>query len=105
MAMLLDTRISNNVIFRRRQAAGFMKAGDRVTVIGIPPDARDDEVLPTRSVFEKCLGRSFTVTAVEDVDGSPRRLARLEVGAVLDEPPWRHTIWVEEEYLRIELPI
>jgi hypothetical protein len=36
------------------------------------------------------------------VEGSPGKLARLEVGEVLGEPPHGHKIWIEEEYLQIE---
>jgi hypothetical protein len=82
-----------------------MKAGDRVTLIGIPPDAKDDADdagLPTRTLFEKCLGKSFLVREMENVDGLPYQLARWDVGHVLGEPSYRHTIWVEEEYLEVQ---
>jgi hypothetical protein len=78
-----------------------VKAGDRVKLIGIPPNLKDDEVLQTRSLFEKCVGRCFVVAAVEVVDGLTQRLARLDVGHVLGVAPYVHTIWVEEEYLQI----
>jgi len=79
-----------------------MKVGDRVKLIGIPPDAKDDAELQTRTLFEKCLGKTFLVRAMESVDGLPYQLAVLDVGEVLGEPSYLHTIWVEPEYLELE---
>jgi hypothetical protein len=79
-----------------------MKAGDRVKLVGIPPDAKDDAELRTRTLFEKCLGKSFLVEEMESVSGFSHQLAKLDVGHVLGEPSYRHTIWVEEEYLEPE---
>lgn len=71
-------------------------------LIGIPSDVRDDEELPTRTLFEKCLGKIFTVEDVESVEGLHQQLAKLEVGHVLGKPSYTHAIWVEEEFLQIE---
>jgi len=79
-----------------------MKAGDSVTLIGIPANLQDDEELQTRMLFQKCLGQSFVIAAVETFEGVPFPLARIDVGHVLGKPAWEHTIWVEQEYL---LPI
>jgi hypothetical protein len=79
-----------------------MKAGDMVKLIGIPPNLRDDEDLQTRTLFEKCLGQSFVVSAVESFEGVPFPLARIDVGHVIGKETWEHTIWVEHEYLEIE---
>ena len=57
-----------------------MKAGDIVKLIGIPPNLQDDEDLKTRTLFEKCLGQSFVVVAVESIEGVPCPLAKLDVG-------------------------
>ena len=59
-----------------------MKTGDTVKLIGIP-HLQDDEDLQTRTLFEKCLGQSFVVVAVETIEGVPFPLARLDVGHVL----------------------
>jgi hypothetical protein len=77
-----------------------MKAGDTVTLVGIPPNIRDDEELHTLTLFQKCLGRSFVIAAVESFEGVPFPLARIDVGHVLGKEPWEHTIWVEKEYLQ-----
>ncbi len=55
-----------------------------------------------RSLFEKCLGQSFVISAVESLDDVPFPLARIEVGQVIGKEPWEHTIWVEREYLELE---
>jgi hypothetical protein len=81
-----------------------MEAGDTVKVIGIPPNLRDEEDLKTLTLFEKCLGQSFTVIGLESVEGLPYPIARLDVGRVFGKEPWRHTIWVEPKYLRLENP-
>jgi hypothetical protein len=77
-----------------------MKAGETVKLIGVPPNLLDKEDMPTRTLFEKCLGKSFVVEAVESVEGVPFPLAKLDVGHVIGEESWEHTIWVEPEYLQ-----
>ncbi len=56
----------------------------------------------TRTLFEKCLGRTFVIAAMESVEGLPYPLARLDVGHVIGEESWKHTIWVEPEYLELQ---
>ncbi len=78
-----------------------MKVGDTAKLIGIPPNLRDDGQLQTRTLFEKCLGQSFVIAAVESFDGVPFPLTRIDVGHVVGKEPWEHTIWVEQEYLEL----
>jgi hypothetical protein len=77
-----------------------MKAGDIVKLTGIPPNLKDEEDLPTRTLFEKCLGQLFVVAGVDSVNGVLTPLAKLDVGQVVGVEPWKHTIWVEPEYLQ-----
>jgi hypothetical protein len=77
-----------------------MKAGDVVKLMGIPPNLKDQEDLPTRTLFEKCLGQLFVVAGVDSVNGVPTPLAKLDVGQVVGVEPWKHTISVEPEYLQ-----
>jgi hypothetical protein len=77
-----------------------MKAGEIVKLIGIPPNLSDEEDMRTRTLFEKCLGKSFVVEAVESVEGVSFPLAKLDVGHVIGEESWKQTIWVEPEYLQ-----
>ena len=79
-----------------------MKIGDKVRLIGIPPDLHDDEKLQTRSLFQKCLGRTFTVAGLETVEGLPYQLVQLDVGHILGKAPYLETIWVEPDYLQPE---
>jgi hypothetical protein len=48
-----------------------VRAGDTAKLIGIPPNLRDDEKMQTRTLFEKCLGQSFVIAAVESFEGIP----------------------------------
>jgi len=48
-----------------------VNAGDTAKLIGIPPNVRDDEQFKTRALFEKCLGQSFVIAAVESFAGVP----------------------------------
>lgn len=79
-----------------------MKAGDRVKLVGIPPDVHDDDESQTKTLFQKCLGTIFVVEGMEAVEGVPFELARLDVGHVLGEKSFTHTIWVEPEYLEAQ---
>ena len=79
-----------------------MQVGDKVKLIGIPPDTRNDDELQTRALFEKCLGETFTVAGLETVEGLPYQLVRLDVGHVLGKAPYLETIWVEPEYLQLK---
>jgi hypothetical protein len=75
-----------------------MKAGDIVKLVGIPPGFSDDEEFQTQTLFHKCLGQSFVISAIESLEGFP--LAGIDVGHPIGKEPWEHTIWVELEYLR-----
>jgi hypothetical protein len=77
-----------------------MKAGEAVKLVGIPPNLSDAEDMLTRSLFEKCLGKPFVIEAMESVEGMPFPLAKLDVGHVINEESWKHSIWVEPEYLQ-----
>lgn len=79
-----------------------MKAGDRVRLIGVPPDLRDEDDLQTLTLFKKCLGQSFVVAEMEAVEGLPYQLAELHVGHIFGREPWEEKIWVEPEYLQLE---
>ena len=79
-----------------------MQVGDRVRLIGIPPDAHDDEELQTRTLFEKCLGETFTIAGLETVERLPYQLVQLHVGHIVGQDSYLETIWVEPEYLQLE---
>jgi hypothetical protein len=49
-----------------------------VRLMSITPDVCDCEQLETRTLFESLPGMSFLVMAVENVEGLPTPLVRLE---------------------------
>ena len=76
-----------------------MKVGDVVTLIGVPPGLRDDEDLKT--TFEKCLGRTFEVKAIDTIEGQPHPMIQLHVGHVDGAEDFTQSIWVEPAYLEL----
>ena len=81
-----------------------MKAGDTATLIGIPPDVQDEEEFKTRTLFERCMGKSFVIAAIESFDGVPFPLTRIEIGQNFGDEFRGHTIWVELECLQMQKP-
>ncbi len=69
-----------------------MKVGDRIRIIGVPPDLPDDD-LGTKRLFGLCLGRVFPIA------GFNGELLELDVGEVLSEPSYMHTICIEPEFV------
>ena len=70
-----------------------MKIGDLVVITGIPSTLPDG--MGTRELFEKCLGRTFAIVGFEN------GLVELEVGEVLGEPSYMHSIWIEPCHLAL----
>jgi hypothetical protein len=68
-----------------------MKIGDLVVITGVPSTLPDG--MGTRELFEKCLGRAFAIVGFEN------GLVELEVGEVLGEPSYMHSIWIEPYHL------
>jgi hypothetical protein len=69
-----------------------MNIGDQVRLIGIPPNLPvADADLPTKAVFEKCLGNVFTVVSFNAIG-----LAELPIEAVTGSIG--ETIWVEPAF-------
>jgi hypothetical protein len=89
-------------LLKRGDRSSGVKIGDRVKLVGIPPDTHDDNELLTRTLFEKCLGKVFTVAGLEIVEGLPYNLVQLDVGHINGKDPYLETIWVEPEYLQME---
>ncbi len=53
-----------------------MKIGDKVRLIGVPSGLEDFPDLPTKSTFEKCLGREFTVAAINEIGWAELKLVK-----------------------------
>jgi len=77
-----------------------VKIGDRVRIVALPPKFADLDDPATQHLFRRCLGRTFSVVGFLTPEGLPGRLVELHVGRVLKQPAWKHSIWVEEEYLQ-----
>jgi hypothetical protein len=74
-----------------------VKAGDTVKRIGIPAGLSDRDELQTRSLFEKCLGKSFCIVGLETVEGLSYKLVKLKVGPMPGKSEALDRIWVEPE--------
>jgi hypothetical protein len=74
-----------------------MNIGDRVVVVSIPAELPSG--MGTQELFEKCLGRTFPIVGFNDYG-----LAELEVGHVVGEPPYMHSIWIERSHLALADP-
>ena len=70
-----------------------MKIGDLVVITGVPGALPDG--MGTRELFEKCLGRTFAIAGFE------KGFVELEVGEVLGEPSYMHSIWIEPFHLAL----
>jgi hypothetical protein len=70
-----------------------MKIGDKVRLVALPPDLPvGDADLPTKAVFEKCVGHEFVVLGFNEIG-----LAELPIDCVTGGIG--ETIWVEPEFL------
>jgi hypothetical protein len=95
-------RVVYPIFYRKPDREEPVKVGATVSLIGIPPGLSDDDELQTRSLFEKCLGRSFRIVELETVEGLSYKLVKLNVGHMLGKSDYLDSIWVEPEYLEIE---
>jgi hypothetical protein len=78
-----------------------MKIGDRVRIVGIPPNLSQDEEFNTQEIFERCLGHVFTIASIQQVDGLEHPLIGLDIGEILRKEQYMETIYVEPEYLEL----
>ena len=77
-----------------------MKTGDRVRVTGVPAGLFDNEIR-TNEVFERCVGRIFPIVNVKLLEETQQQLFELEVGEVVGEPSYMHSIWIEPELVEL----
>jgi hypothetical protein len=78
-----------------------VKIGDKIRITGIPSNVRDVGDMKTQSLFQKCVGQTFAVAGIEQPEGVPFKLLRLDVGHMFGEEPYLHTIWIEEEFVEL----
>jgi hypothetical protein len=72
-----------------------LKIGDKIRVTGVPPGLRDEDEMLTKTVFEKCVGRVFTIRGFQD------NQAELHVGRVMARKSYEESIWVEPEFIEL----
>ena len=79
-----------------------IQVGDRVRLLGIPPEVAEmpeDPELQTRRVFAICLGRIYRVVGIG-------RYGHLELDVSADVDPlvggFMNSIWVEPELLELQ---
>jgi hypothetical protein len=80
-----------------------MKVGDKVRVTRVPSikGLRDVEHLPSKTVFERCIGRVFPIIAITPTPENGSVLLELHVGEVMDEPAYMHSVWIEPECVEL----
>ncbi|ESY17763.1 hypothetical protein X749_30640 [Mesorhizobium sp. LNJC391B00] len=67
--------------------------GTLVRLVATPPNLVDADELRTATLFSLCLGKTFPIREITD------GMAALDVGEILGEPSYMHTIYVEPEFL------
>jgi hypothetical protein len=72
------------------------KVGDLVTVIKVPTGLGDEPELNTKTVFETCLGKTFTIQGFDQYGH-----LELAVGKEIDDlvGGYMNTIWIEPEFV------
>jgi hypothetical protein len=68
-----------------------MNIGDRIKVVRTPSGLEGE----TKAIFELCVGRTFPIFGVIPVPEINSELLELEVGEVVGEPAFMHSIWIE----------
>lgn len=81
-----------------------MLIGDQVRLIGIPPNVTDDEEFPTLTLFQKCLGKTFVIRELQNVDGLLHPLFQLDVGHIIGIEDYMESIYVEPQFLQVVSP-
>jgi hypothetical protein len=71
-----------------------MKIGDKARLVGIPDGLEDSPDFPTRSTFEKCVGREFVIEGFNEI-------GMAEIGIESVTGSLGETIWVEPNFLEL----
>ena len=69
-----------------------IKIGDTVVIIAVPDPLPTG--MGTRALFESCVGRAFSVVGIAN------GLLELEVGNVVGEASYMHSVWIEPNFVR-----
>jgi hypothetical protein len=78
-----------------------MKIGDRIRIVKLPDGLVDDDHFRTRTLFELCFGRTFPIAGIQPVPEIGSDLLELEVGEVVGDPAYMHSIRIEREFVEL----
>ena len=78
-----------------------MKTGDKIRIVRLPDGLKDDDEFQTKSLFEGCLGRTFPIVGIQPVPEIGSELLELQVGEVVGEPAYMHSIWIERDFVEV----
>jgi hypothetical protein len=86
-----------------------VKRGDWVRVIGLPNGLKDDGDTKTKTIFALCRGRVFRVIGFygprgDEFDGLTEDWIHLQVGRVVGERAYAHSIWIEPQLVEVVQP-
>jgi hypothetical protein len=73
-----------------------MKVGDSVRLVGVPNGLEDYPDFPTKSTFERCVGKEFLIDGFNE-----QGMAELIIESVTGS--LGETIWIEPQYLELIL--
>lgn len=71
-----------------------MNLGSKVRLVGVPDGLEESLEFPTRSTFERCLGREFAIAGFNELG-----MAQLDVESVTGH--FGESIWVEPQFLEV----
>jgi hypothetical protein len=73
-----------------------MKEGDLVRIVRVPDTVHDSEHFQTRSMLEKCLGRTFPIAGFNQYG-----LIQLDIGEVSGRSAPMESIWIEPDCVEL----
>jgi hypothetical protein len=71
-----------------------MRVGDTVRIISVPDGLEDYPDFPTKSTFEKCVGREFVIADFNEVG-----MAEINIESVTGSVGEK--IWIEPQFLEL----
>jgi hypothetical protein len=71
-----------------------MRVGDTVRIIGVPDGLEDYPDFPTKSTFEKCVGREFVIADFNEVG-----MAEINIESVTGSVGEK--IWIRPQFLEL----
>jgi hypothetical protein len=76
-----------------------MKEGDLIRVLRVPAAVMDSEEFQTRSILERCVGRTFSVMGLNE-----EGMIQIDVGELTGKEPYLESIWIEADCVEFVVP-